>query len=51
MTTIAEKNVKPHLNEVLNVSGILYSVNSMSLLNLFSILPIGVDSKKLIPHL
>ncbi len=47
-TTRIDITLRMKYIDVLNVSGILVSVASMSLLNLFIILPIGVDSKNCI---
>ena len=45
ITIITDITLNPNLVEPLNVSGIFVSVKSISLLNLFKIRPIGVDSK------
>jgi len=47
-TTSIEITFRMKSTDVLNDSGILVSVASISLLNLFIILPIGVDSKNCI---
>lgn len=51
ITIITENALYAFLEEVLNASGILLSVASISLANLFKIRPIGVDSKNCILHL
>lgn len=48
---IADITLNEDLNTFFKVSGILNSVYSISLLNLFKTLPTGVDSKNLILHL
>ncbi len=48
---IADSTLNEDLNTFFSVSGILNSVYSISLLNLFKILPTGVDSKNLMLHL
>ena len=48
ITIITDITLNPNLVEPLNVSGIFVSVKSISLLNLFKIRPIGVDSKNCI---
>ena len=49
MTAITDKQLKKFPMNVRNVSGILFSVDSISLLKRFSIRPTGVDSKNDIP--
>ncbi len=48
---IADITLNEDRSKFFNVSGILNSVYSMSLLNLFKILPTGVVSKNLMLHL
>ncbi len=51
MAIIADITLNEDLKTFFSVSGILNSVYSISLLNLFNILPTGVDSKNLMLHL